>query len=69
MGEHGLSSRMWRKSSYSGADGGCVEVAGKLLGSIAVRDSKDAAGPELAFASTEWKSFTSQLKDNEYDLT
>lgn len=47
----------WRKSSHSGAEGGqCVEVAapGKA---VHVRDSKDKAGPTLAFGSTAWQAF------------
>ena len=43
----------WRKSSYSGANGGnCVEVADGP-GSVLVRDSKDPDGPRLAFGLAE----------------
>jgi hypothetical protein len=31
----------WRKSSYSGNGGNCVEVASNLTGIVAVRDSKN----------------------------
>lgn len=62
MNEQGLSSRAWRKSSYSGGSGDCIEVAGNLPGFIAVRDSKNADGPELTFALAEWVRFMSQLK-------
>jgi hypothetical protein len=42
-----LTDTKWRKSSYSGSNGGeCVEVAG-LPGVVAVRDSKDPHGPVL----------------------
>lgn len=42
-----LTSAKWRKSSYSGSNGGeCVELAG-LPGTVAVRDSKDPEGPVL----------------------
>ena len=47
----------WRKSSFSGASNGdCVEVA---FGQVraAVRDSKNTAGPQLAFPSDAWRSF------------
>lgn len=38
------SSRVaWRTSSYSGANGDCVEVGRPAPGVIAVRDSKDPA--------------------------
>ena len=40
----------WRKSSYSGSNGGtCVEV-GTVSSTVAVRDSKDPDGQVLAFA-------------------
>lgn len=52
----------WRKSSYSGDNGGnCVE-AGTFGLVIAVRDSKDQHGPHLAFAANAWHAFTDQLK-------
>ena len=39
-----LSRAEWRKSSYSGQSGNCVEVARNLPGLIAVRDSKEPDG-------------------------
>jgi hypothetical protein len=54
----------WRKSSYSGDNGGdCVEVAGNLPGVVAVRDSKDPAGPALVFTRDEWAEFMAAIKD------
>ena len=58
----------WRKSSYSGADSGCVEFTGRSQGFVAVRDSRDTAGPCLAFPISEWKRFTIRIKDNEFDM-
>lgn len=47
----------WFTSSYSGAEGGqCVEVA-VSPGTVQVRDSKDTAGPTLAFSASEWAAF------------
>jgi len=53
--------KAWRKSSYSMANGHCVEVA--CLGDfIGVRDSKAANGPILAFGPAEWKTFLSNIR-------
>jgi len=64
-----LTRAVWRKSSYSGNGGDtCVEVARNLPTVVAVRDSKDPAGPALAFTPDEWKAFTRRVKDGGFDL-
>ncbi|MEV4755328.1 DUF397 domain-containing protein [Micromonospora sp. NPDC049559] len=53
-----LTEARWHKSTRSGTNGGeCVEVADNLPGVVAVRDSKDPAGPALTFTSTAWAAF------------
>ncbi|MFI9271694.1 DUF397 domain-containing protein [Kitasatospora sp. NPDC052896] len=53
-----LNGALWRKSSFSGGDGGnCVEVADGVPGVIPVRDSKDPDGPALIFPATSWQAF------------
>jgi hypothetical protein len=53
---------VWRKSSYSGDNGGnCVEV-GTAGSAVAVRDSKDPEGPRLAFAADTWQAFAEDVK-------
>jgi hypothetical protein len=53
---------MWRKSSYSGSNGGqCVEV-GNDARLIAVRDSKDPDGSVLSFAAGTWAAFAERVK-------
>jgi hypothetical protein len=62
--ERDLTRAAWRKASYSGDNGGnCVEVARNLPGVVAVRDSKDPAGPALVFSQDEWAAFTAAIKD------
>jgi uncharacterized protein DUF397 len=59
----GNSAVTWRKSSYSGNNGGqCVEV-GNAAYPIAVRDSKVPDGPHLAFGRGAWETFAAGLKD------
>jgi Domain of unknown function (DUF397) len=51
----------WRKSSYSGAQGGsCVETASDD-GVILVRDTTDREGGTLAFTAAAWQEFTHRL--------
>jgi len=58
----------WRKSSYSGNGGECVEVARNLRRVVAVRDSKDPHGPILTVESAEWRHFLNGVKAGRYDL-
>ena len=64
-----VTRAVWRKSSYSSGNGGqCVEVARNLPGVVAVRDSKDPDGPNLAFAPDQWQAFTAAVKAGEFGL-
>ena len=65
-----MSGVLWRKSSYSGANGGnCVEVARNLPGLVAVRDSKNPADPALVFTPHDWYTFTAALRAGEPGLS
>lgn len=45
----------WRKSSFSGPDGNCVEVMFLSDGTVAVRDSKSGdESPVLTFTRGQW---------------
>ncbi|GAA2605280.1 DUF397 domain-containing protein [Streptomyces axinellae] len=58
-----LRDAAWFKSSYSNNQGGaCVEGARLGGGVMAVRDSKQAAGPTFSFATDAWMAFVSGVK-------
>ncbi|OKK22722.1 hypothetical protein AMK16_06570 [Streptomyces sp. CB00455] len=51
------SELTWRKSTYSGAEGGeCLEVT-TTPGAMYVRDSKQFGGPVLAVGPEAWTGF------------
>ncbi|MFC8507409.1 DUF397 domain-containing protein [Streptomyces sp. NPDC057411] len=55
--ELNLTAARWRKSSYSGDTGGqCIEVA-DLAAHVAVRDSKDPAGPSFLASPAAFTAF------------
>ena len=50
----------WRKSSYSGDNGGeCIEVA--TAGTVLVRDTTDRDGTTLSVPADAWQEFTATL--------
>ncbi|SEQ68869.1 protein of unknown function [Streptomyces sp. yr375] len=53
-------SPFW-KSSYSGTQSNCVEVADTSTGGRAVRDSKHPHGPHLTVSPESWRAFLGQL--------
>jgi len=57
----------WMKSSMSFANGNCVEVADLPGGKIGVRNSRDVAGPVLAFTPDEWQAFLTGVRRGEFD--
>ncbi|MGW7258479.1 DUF397 domain-containing protein [Streptomyces sp. NPDC054834] len=58
------NNAMWRKSSYSGDQGGnCVEVAELPEAAVVVRDSKNTTGPILSFQPASFSTFLSWASD------
>lgn len=51
----------WRTSTYSNGSSNCVEVADAAR-VVAVRDSKDPAGPRLAIPAATWRAFTRRVQ-------
>jgi hypothetical protein len=63
-----LTNAVWKKSTRSGVDSNCVEVATNLPDGIAVRDTKNREGGTLLFTHAEWEAFLGGAKDGEFDL-
>ncbi|WDQ02840.1 DUF397 domain-containing protein [Micromonospora chalcea] len=62
MEEANQAAVTWRKSTRSNGSGNCVEVADNLPGVVGLRDSKDPAGPALAFPPSSWAAFIRAVK-------
>ncbi|MEV6778473.1 DUF397 domain-containing protein [Streptomyces syringium] len=60
-----LSAAVWRKSSASGGEGNCVEVADLADGAVAIRDSKDTQRTPLRFNTPAWTTFRQSLISGE----
>lgn len=57
----------WRKSSYSGNNGGdCVEV-GSEPDVVGIRDTKNRAGGYLAISPEGWARFVASIDTGRFD--
>jgi hypothetical protein len=58
----GSSALIWRKSSFSGGNGGqCVETASSGR-AVLVRDTTDRDGGTLTFTAGAWSAFLATVK-------
>lgn len=57
---------VWTKSSFSLANGNCVEVAGLSTKLVRVRDSKNP-GPVLEVSAQRWSVFIRDVQNGEFD--
>jgi Domain of unknown function (DUF397) len=56
------STLIWHKSSASGGDGACVEVA-KSGSCVLVRDSRDRSGAVLVLTRAQWLGLLRHIKN------
>jgi hypothetical protein len=61
MGASELTFGTWHKSSYSGANSSCVEVADFSV-AIGIRDSKSPTSGTLTIPRTTWAAFLATLR-------
>ena len=57
-----LDGVAWRKSSFSGAVGNCVEIAPLSDDRVAVRNSRHPNGPALVYTWTELTALVAGVK-------
>jgi hypothetical protein len=55
-----MTELTWRKSSFSGSQANCVEVAARDR--VLVRDTKNESGAVLRFTPAAWRRFADQVK-------
>ncbi|GHF60446.1 hypothetical protein GCM10010218_47350 [Streptomyces mashuensis] len=55
-------SARWRKSSYSGLQSNCVEVAHTASDSVPIRDSKHPGGPIILVPRPAWAVFLAHVR-------
>ncbi|GAA4817587.1 DUF397 domain-containing protein [Streptomyces ziwulingensis] len=56
-----LTGAQWFKSSYSGGEQACLEVAADIPGAVPVRDSKTPEGPALLFPRASFAAFVTAV--------
>ncbi|MFJ1704413.1 DUF397 domain-containing protein [Kitasatospora sp. NPDC088346] len=61
-----LTGASWRKSTYSGNGGDCIEVADGFPGVVPLRDSKDPSGPALVISGDSFAAFVAAVKAGEF---
>jgi hypothetical protein len=52
---------IWRRSSYSGGQGDCLELAHGIPALAPVRDSKNPTGPVIPFNRDAWRAFIAHV--------
>jgi hypothetical protein len=55
-----MTELTWRKSSFSGSQANCVEIAASDR--VLVRDTKNNSGAMLRFTPASWRKFADEVK-------
>jgi hypothetical protein len=61
-------SREWRKSSYTDTGANRIEACTGEHGAVAIRDSKNVPGLELAVSDQAWSEFVQGIRHGDVDL-
>jgi hypothetical protein len=67
VADSGWAHVVWRKSTASGANGDCVEVA-FTNDSVYLRNSRTTSDSLLTFSHSEWAAFLTGVYRGEFDL-
>ena len=67
MAQYDVSDTAWITSRFCN-NSACVQVAHLTGGMVAIRDSKNTAGPAYVFDREEWAAFISGVKAGDFDL-
>ena len=67
MTEYDISNAAWISSRFCSASA-CVQVAHLPGGRVAIRDSKNTAGPAYVFDREEWAAFITGVRAGDFDL-
>ncbi|WP_219467134.1 DUF397 domain-containing protein [Nonomuraea rhizosphaerae] len=63
-----LSTAAWRKSSFSGDNGNCLEVAPLAGGRVGLRDTERPDLEPYVVSAAVWAAFTSGARSGEFDF-
>ena len=66
LSDEEIAALSWVKARASSHNGACVEIAA-ARGNIAMRDSKDPAGPVLVYTPAEFAAFLDGARNGEFD--
>jgi hypothetical protein len=63
-----LRTAVWRKSSFSGDNGDCLEVAPLSAGRVGIRDTERPDMRPYVVSASVWAAFMDGAKRGEFDF-